>query len=242
MRCQQFLETIKKCFDKGLIDYAKFEEFSTSKAITGGWEVWLQLEIAYGFLKISTDEGYGFTCVREEVYPYTAMGQYINRAGVTLDRRSAACSDFFLRKTGLLYGDDTYVELKCINQSHVDPLGNAWRRFDNDIQKQTDLFRHNPNLNCISVLVARGHFPENAVRGEHPALARYWENGKRVAYIYDLELQSVTKLEDVDLNRKNRPFFIAVSVINQPEYKGAVFRPELWGSPMLIEEKSLFKE
>ncbi|WP_149164248.1 hypothetical protein [Azospirillum brasilense] len=257
MRCQEFLNNIKTCFERGFIDYSKFREIAAGESISGGWEVWLQLEIAYGFLKIASERGYASKCSREEAYPSQDIKKikkeidgkmneetdeaneikpYISTTGPVRDKNSAARADFLLKwNMGIFVTDDTYVELKCINQSHNNPVRHAWKRFEDDIIKQTDLLRFNSTLNCISVLVSCGSFTEEEVRGDEAELRWLWEAGKRDAYVYDMRNERVSTLKDVRVDRECRPFFIAVAINNLPEYRGPTFTPELWSKPLSNE-------
>ncbi|WP_454018843.1 hypothetical protein [Azospirillum sp. Marseille-Q6669] len=217
MRCQQLLNTIQAEFNNGNINLQRADVFAQNANIRGGWEVWLQLEIAHGFLNIPGN----WTCEREQPYPstnggnpflsYTAVGP---AWGVSANRRAAARADFYLcRNAGI--ADDVYIELKCINQTHANPIHDAWGRFEADIIKQQTLRLGNAGLNYVSMLATFGIFQQADVGGGNPTLGWFWAGG-RTAYVYDVfnnqVNNQVTTLANVAQGGAPRLFLVAVSV------------------------------
>ncbi|CAO3373066.1 hypothetical protein [Azospirillum argentinense] len=213
MRCQQLLTTIQGCIANGTTNGARAAVFAQNVNIRGGWEVWLQLEIAHGFLNIAGN----WTCDREWPYPstnaaapfltYTAAGP---AWGTTANPVAAARADFYLRRT-VGMADDVYIELKCINPTHATPLQDAWNRFHGDVVKQQTLRGGNAGLNYVSILATFGAFQAADVAGPNPNLGWYWAGG-RTAYAYDVANNQITTLANVAQGGAPRLFLVAVSV------------------------------
>ncbi|QCO14706.1 hypothetical protein D3869_05415 [Azospirillum brasilense] len=213
MRCQQLLNTIQGCIANGTTNGARAAVFGQNANIRGGWEVWLQLEIAHGFLTI----GGNWTCDREWPYPSTNAGApFLTYAaagpawGTTANPVAAARADFYLRRAAIP-ADDVYIELKCINPTHATPLQDAWNRFNADVVKQQTLRGGNAGLNYVSLLASFGTFQAGDVAGPNPALGWYWGGG-RSAYVYDMVNNQVSTLANVAQGGAPRLFLVAVSV------------------------------
>lgn len=94
MRSQEFLEWMKG------YNCEKARTISTWAQLRGGWEVWLQVEIASHMATSANFLGFE----REIAYP--GVGD--------------KC-DFKITMRGAAQGDVTYVELKCINPNTASP-------------------------------------------------------------------------------------------------------------------------
>ena len=115
MRSQQFFERLNQ-----FGDFRKAKDFASQQIVNSGWEVWLQVEIAYAF-KQTLSAGDSLVFEREKTYPGEA-------------RRC----DFYLgivNKTKKIEVDPTYIELKCINPYDGDPKASAIDRYYLDIEK-----------------------------------------------------------------------------------------------------------
>ena len=214
MRCQQFLNTIQGCVANGTINGPRAAVLAQNPNIRGGWEGWLQAEIAHGFLNIAGN----WTCDREWPYPSTnAANPYLTYTtaggpawGVSNNANAAARADFYLRRN-VGVADDAYIELKCILPAHVTPIQDAWNRFNADVVKQQTLRVGNPGLNYVSLLAIFGTFQAADVAGPNPNLGWYWAGG-RTAYAYDVANNQVTTLANVAQGGVPRLFIVAVSV------------------------------
>lgn len=215
MRCQQLLTTIEDAFNHGYINLERASVFARNDRIRGGWEVWLQLEIAHAFLHADGN----WTCEREQPYPSTSQRrQFLTYsavagvAGTATKRNAAARADFFLHRTQGM-ADEAYIELKCINATRNNAVLNAWGRFEADVVKQQILTASNGNLNCISVLATFGTFNQADIN----SLAWFMQGGRR-AYVYDVfnnnynQNSRVTTLANVATGGLDRLFLVAVSV------------------------------
>ncbi|MDQ2104619.1 hypothetical protein [Azospirillum isscasi] len=212
MRCQQLLNTIQGCINNGTTNGPRATVFAQNANIRGGWEVWLQLEIAHGFLTVAGN----WTCERERPYPSTNAGNpYLTYAaggpawGVTNNINAAARADFYLHRNAGV-ADDAYIELKCISPTNANPIQDAWNRFQADIVKQQTLRGGNAGLNCISVLATFGTFQAADVAGANPDLGWFWAGG-RTAYVYDVANNQVSTLQNVAQGGAPRLFLVAVS-------------------------------
>ena len=112
MRPKEFLELVSG------YDCSKVSILTEEKRLNGGWEVWLQVEIA-GYLLYIKNQGADMCIERERFYPNTQM----------------RC-DFYI--SYLRSRDETYIELKCQNACAQHPLADITNRFSNDIIKQKD--------------------------------------------------------------------------------------------------------
>lgn len=208
MRAQNFLQTILDGYNiNQSINLPRAATLAQSQSIRGGWEVWLQLEIAHCFLQSVGN----WLCERERAYPATQANTYLTPAGgLTNTLNSAAKCDFYLRRTQGI-SDDTHVELKCISQTSANPIADAWNRFGQDVLKQQTLKGANATLNGISVLATFGTFQQADVAGPNPALGWCWA-GNRSAYALDPANNRVSTLQNVMQGGGARLFLVAVSV------------------------------
>ncbi|MCB8836507.1 hypothetical protein [Aurantimonas sp. VKM B-3413] len=214
MRVQPFLTTILQAYQDNprYIDLDKASYFASTVQLRGGWEVWLQLEIASVFMQASQGSQ---TCDREYPYPaqgggYLAYNAANGAVTVVPNANAASRCDFFLHRTAGM-ADDTYLELKCILAAGPDPLNNAWNRFHADVAKQQALQNANGGLNCISLLATFGTFTDPQVKGPSPSLGYFWSGG-RTAYVIDLANLAVTTLANVATGGAARFFLVGVSV------------------------------
>ncbi len=199
MRAQPLLNFLRQNYNPAVA-----ANLANNPNINGGWEVWLQVEIALAFV----NQGGQRVCVREEPYP---SGQLPNRwvtylapnAGTSANAAQAARCDFYLHRPALPNQqlDDTYVELKCINPNAANPLADAWNRFNADITKIRAIGQVNPLLNGIALLATYGTFTV--------PLPQF--NGGVTAYVWDPANNVVTTMAGVALNGANRFFIVAVS-------------------------------
>ncbi|MEG3972255.1 hypothetical protein QUA00_32225 [Microcoleus sp. T2B6] len=202
MRAQQFLENLNKFYNPGRA--ARLAE--NNQYIRGGWEVWLQVEIAQAYA-INYP---GQTCEREAPYPglqanqWIAFNKTLSTASAVQNRNQAARSDFFLYRQGMLAAaDETHIELKCINNSNpnINALTDAWNRFYADITKIREIKRINETINAIALLATYGTFS--------PPLPVIPYGGN--AYVWDPGNNQVTVLKEVQQNGDQRFFLVAAS-------------------------------
>jgi hypothetical protein len=147
MRAEPFLRWLATHYDT-----ARAESIASTVRFKGGWEGWLQVEIARKFLDVNGAQ----VCAREVPYPSGQNGQYVTPdGGLTNDLRFAARADFYLRRKGSSV-DETYLELKCTNQYADDPVDDAWKRFHKDVAKIINVQNTNKSLNCIALLAYWG--------------------------------------------------------------------------------------
>lgn len=217
MRAQNFLNTLLAAHGANAanLNLARAATLAQNANLRGGWEVWLQVEIAQCLMTYQAN----WACVREAPYPSfnNALNPYLTYgagvgAGVTANANAAARCDFFLRRAvPNAIADDTYLELKVISAAAANPLNDAWGRFAADINKQAALAGLNNTLNCISLLATFGTFNPGDVAGPNPSLAWCWAGG-RSAYVFDPTNAAVTTLQNVSQGGGNRLFLVAVSV------------------------------
>jgi hypothetical protein len=114
MRIEPFLNYLKG------YDFSRAASLATTSRIVGGWEAWFQVELADRVISALEAEGMAAMVVRETFYP-------------DMRRRCDLC---FGRPAPGGFHDTTYVELKCQLPGTVDPIADALRRFQIDINKQ----------------------------------------------------------------------------------------------------------
>jgi hypothetical protein len=107
MRIQQFFEAMCD------YDFSRAAGLAVSGKIMGGWESWLQVELAMYLVGKLADA----RIIREMTYP-----------------DEAARCDFYIEYGG--GRDPTYVELKCQLPGRGDTINDALLRFQRDIAKQ----------------------------------------------------------------------------------------------------------
>jgi len=182
MRVQPYLNWLSENYDT-----ARASAIAQQTNFKGGWEGWLQVEIAMTFLEKNEAQ----TCTREVPYPAPAFGQssgqYITKDGTYTDNANAAArADFMLQRTGGSV-DETYVELKCSNfKEGGNAVSDAWKRFFDDVQKITNVQAANKSLNCIATVCYYGSLPL-ATDGTNVTLAGLpaaWYSDKRRTYVW----------------------------------------------------------
>lgn len=119
------------------IDLEKVMRFATMDSFRGGWEGWLQVEIADSFR-----EAYDF---EREIY-YPGCGE---RADFRISDK--------VRERGTP-PRQLYVELKCMT---VTEKYHVWRRFSEDMNK---VLRHTP-VQCVALLATYGTFIKADIDG-----------------------------------------------------------------------------
>lgn len=200
MRAQSFLQFLSANYNP-----AQAANLAQNVDIRGGWEVWLQIEIALTFV----NQGGNRVCDREAYYP---SGQLPNRwignnpaappEYIAVANPGIRCDFHLHRPAGGGLQDDTYVELKCINPNAVNPLNDAWLRYSNDINKIRDIAVVNPNLPGIAVLATYGHF--------NAPLPMFLAGVS--AYVWDPTNNLVTTMNNVTQGGPDRFFMVAASV------------------------------
>lgn len=154
MRAQPFLQALATTAGYNHVTVA---HLANNPNITGGWEVWLQVEIALAFLNPNVRR----ICTREQQYPSgnpAAPNITYNPAAVPPVGATAAAGarcDFLTQRGGGGVGqtDDTYVELKCINASQgAGAAANAMQRFNDDIDKLRRIHAFNNQIQGIALL------------------------------------------------------------------------------------------
>jgi hypothetical protein len=201
MRAQPFLNFLAQNYNS-----TRAANLANNQNIRGGWEAWLQVEIGLIFV----NQGGQQICDREVAYP---SGQIANpwigynplnqQATPTPNQNQAARCDFYLHRPGgnNQQQDDTYVELKCINPNALNPLQDAWTRFDNDIRKIRAIAQINLLVNGIALLATYGQF--NAPLPQFAAGIN--------AYVLDPNNNNVSTIATVIQGGANRFFMVAVS-------------------------------
>jgi len=157
MRTQPFFNYLSSHL---AFDLAKINYFATNVGFAGGWEGWLQCEIAAA---LRTDVP--FRIEREKRYESKGrMMQYDSKtstAAFTNDARNAARADFFIETTS--GHDQTHFELKCI-YAYGGPA-DAWKRFGDDVKKIQTLSKLDSTLNAIAILGTFGVFRQQDMQG-----------------------------------------------------------------------------
>lgn len=132
MRGRTFLELVSQ-----YPRLADMRELASQKVVEGGWEVWLQVELAR-HIKRCREGNHLF--VREQRYPQIQRMPRNQEEQELLAGTNKYC-DFYAaidRGRAGLY-DETYIELKCINPCDPNPCASALRRFGDDINKVKEL-------------------------------------------------------------------------------------------------------
>lgn len=132
MRAQQLFENING------YDFSRACYLASAQGIAGGWEVWLQVELAL-FLKDKMGED-NINFERERIY---------REFGIDSNQRC----DFLISYGGAGTGgyDNTFIELKCQNPyGKPNPLTDALKRFQSDIEKVRAIPEH-PIIACMLV-------------------------------------------------------------------------------------------
>ncbi|MGH6870890.1 MAG: hypothetical protein ACREHE_05220 [Rhizomicrobium sp.] len=217
MRSQAFLQSLAVNYNP-----ANAQFVAGTPAFRGGWEGWLQVEIARTFIAAQVNN----VCEREMRYP-DGQGTYvsynpINGAQGGANGAQAARADFFLqRPVAIGVQDQTFLELKCSNALAGNPVQDAWARFDADIAKITAIMGVNNVLNCIALLAYWGILDpnNNANQGGpngHP-LNWYWANNRQ-SYIWDTSLA---------INPQNPPAVVTTLQAGQAAVQNVVQIPRL---------------
>lgn len=202
MRTQAFLENLG-----GHYQANEAQKLASLPGIHGGWEVWLQIEIAKTFIAIDNTVSF----YREQPFsnqfninaPWIAYNNQTKIASYTANRNSASKSDFFMTHAG--GRDNTYLELKCINPNANNPVNDAWSRYRNDIDKITGITRLDQSINGIALLATYGTFPSIPIFSPNSSV-----------YVWDPYegngINGVSKMTDVKLNGNPRLFLVGCSV------------------------------
>lgn len=201
MRAQPFLQFLRANY----VNWPTAAALSNNSNIRGGWEGWLQVEIARTFVNL----GGGRICEREVQYPsgHDAPNQYI-RSNLGVYQAGPAPGircDFYLHHPEGGQQDDTYLELKCIIPIAFHPaaVDDAWFRFRGDITKIRNISDVNNSINGIAVLASFGQF--NAPLPHFP----FGVN----AYVWDPGNNVVRTMNNVIQGGPDRFFIIAASVV-----------------------------
>jgi hypothetical protein len=200
MRAQPFLQFLRDNYDP-----TQAANLAQNVNIRGGWEVWLQIEIALTFVNLGGNR----ICDREAPYP---SGQVANPwignnpaappAYIPVANPGIRCDFHLHHPAGIGLQDDTYVELKCINPNAVNPLNDAWQRYNDDIDKIRNIEAINPILPGIAVLATYGQFNGPLPQFPHGVNAYVWDPTNNV----------VTTMNNVTQGGANRFFMVAASV------------------------------
>lgn len=206
MRSQEFLRFLSRNYpDPGRICWLA----DNQRKIRGGWEAWLQVEIAITFVSYSD----GWECEREAGYPSGDLNNpwlsYDRQAGIATTVRHlnhASRCDFYLHRSAAQDRprDDTYFELKCMNLNAHDPVRDAWERFNSDIYKIEAVTQTNRLINGIALLASYGSFAEGVPR----------PGPNMRAYVWDpTDQNNVSLLANVNRDPTDRFFMVAVSLV-----------------------------
>jgi hypothetical protein len=179
MRAQPFLNWLYTNYQPGTA-----MQVASNPQFRGGWEGWLQVEIARTFIQNQTQ-----LCAREVCYP-DGNGQFISydaeedeAHGGVANRRAAARADFFMRRNEGI-ADDTYIELKTSSFAAGNPMRDAWWRFYEDTLKIAAIQEVNPAVNCFSMLAYWGTLETTPWGFGNGNVAWFWQGG-RTAYVWD---------------------------------------------------------
>lgn len=212
MRSQHILTIVARRIPVG-----KASWFASADNFRGGWEGWLQAEIAHAFY----EDRAATEITREQPYP-SGLGaghhRYLaynpaNGMVATAAHPAARC-DFYVRRPAVFGpADESYLELKCISPSAMNAVDDAWNRFRADVTKIDALRARNQNLVCTALLATWGTFNPIHVRGDAPTLRWCWA-GNRTAYVVDFRAGQpvVSTLANVATGGDERLFIVAVSV------------------------------
>lgn len=205
MRSKQLLGVISHYFEHvSPPSLAITKRLASNTGIEGGWEVWLQVEIALAFVTFEE----GRICIREDTYPsgdaekpFIAYNRGSNTAEFVAKKNSSARCDFHLhRRDNFRPQDDTYVELKCINPNTNHPEKDAMNRFFDDLNKIYAIGSKNQTLNVIALLAIY----TNTL--EVPNLNRIFS-----AKIWDSKTNLVSTLSEVARDPENRLLILSGS-------------------------------
>lgn len=196
------------------LDYMRSYNFSKAKSISrwhdlrGGWEVWMQIEIAAHIASYP-----GFQRIEREVlYPL--------QPALARER-----CDFKIVVTNRMQTDDTYIELKCMNPSADRPLADINQRFSVDITKIERL--RSDKYSCFALCAVYGRLvpgPKNKepiiVLGREALNISYYASmahksvyilvpGLNAADSHVIPIHVDTKCDKADTN--DRLYLIAIS-------------------------------
>jgi len=202
MRTQQIMTVLQDSLD---LDLVRTEHFETNAHFRGGWEVWLQCEIAMAFFNNATSQSFE----REVPYPSgNALLPYLSYNNATHAvaevANPSARADF---KVERLAGaaDTTFLELKC--QKSTETVGQAWSRLEDDVYKIDALAAANNTLNCTALLASWGIFTAEEMRN----LNWCWTNRSSYVLDYSQNPPLLTSLQNVALDGNDRQFIIGIS-------------------------------
>ena len=203
MRTQAFLENLGARYNAN-----EAQRLSSLPGIHGGWEVWLQIEIAKTFMNIDSTVSfyreYPYSNQAHANAPWISYNRATKRASYTSSRKSASKCDFFMVHSG--GRDQTYLELKCINPNKVSgPNADAWKRYNDDMDKIVGVTNLDPNINGIALLATYGTFPSIPIFPPNMNV-----------YIWDpyegIGKHGVSSLKNVKLNGNPRFFLVGCAV------------------------------
>jgi hypothetical protein len=190
MRLQNFMQWLSESYDPSTaIEVAGNPDFR------GGWEGWMQVEIARTFLGHPSR-----VCEREFPYPdggagypptYLSYNRGNNTAAKGADGRNAARCDFLLQynnEEGIGVADQTFIEIKCSNAQARYPEQDAWHRFNADINKISALKGVYGGFSTFALLCVWGTLEtdnDTPLGNPDGHTIDWYYAGNRNAYIWD---------------------------------------------------------
>jgi hypothetical protein len=189
--------------------------------LNGGWEVWLQVEIALAFIM---DKANNVECERES--PYLTGNEeapWIESSYcATPYRENAIKCDFLMRRTGNTGPQGlTYIELKCMNpkpdpkkkksdnELRLEAKKDAWERFKKDINKIQGIYSNKENCSyekkvkiaAFALLAMYGSLEDESQESNsiHGVTTYVWDPSNK-------DVQPITKVQD-----KTTPRFFLVA-------------------------------
>ena len=205
MRTQQILTVLQNDLN---LDLAKTEHFETNANFRGGWEVWMQCEMAMAFFNNATSQSFE----REYPYPsgdielpYLKYDPDFEPAAWAVANQSARADFKIERIQGM--ADTTFLELKCLKST--ENTSDAWDRFRSDVTKMSALHEANNELNCVALLATWGTFSAEDLE----SLSWCWA-GDLTARVLDYSQNPPlqTTLQNVAQDGNNRQFIVGVGV------------------------------
>lgn len=140
----------------------KMTYYASQATFKGGWESWLQAELAYAISTYTTRD-----VIREE--PYRNANNHLlsytnNGVRIAHDTRCAARCDLYAYRNDKIKGktDELYLELKCFSPYTDKSYQDAWNRFNKSITKMMALRPSLRNdVHCVAMLALWGLKPED---------------------------------------------------------------------------------
>ena len=195
MRTQEFITHIANKYNP-----TEAQKLAHQPGIDGGWEVWLQVEIARIFRDIELNTLF----TREKKYETPRGYISYNRNGTatyTNNYKKGAKCDFHLtRNNGT---DETHLELKCINPNNGNPEADAWNRYQQDVDKIKAIRELTGFTLGISLLAYYGTFNK---------IPELFDHGNINSFIWDpFASNRVTIGREVQLGGSPRFFLLGCS-------------------------------